>query len=153
MLTLACATLSAKDKTGFDGKWAIEKESQGDQPVPLDMVQNIKVKGGDVTVETTFAEPQNGVVPLLYVGIMTTRMELSADGSERQNQIGPFQHASKTTLDGTTMTTDWTAVIKGENVNGKWVRTLDPDGKHMTLQINESSKGQDHTATLKFRRK
>ncbi len=153
VLILACATLSAKNKTGFDGKWAIEKDSQGDEPLPLELIQNIKQKDTDVDIETTFAEPQNGVVPLLYVGIMTSRLDLSTDGSERQNQIGPFQQASKTTVDGNTMTTEWTAVIKGDNVNGKWVRTLDPDGKHMTLQINESSKGQDHQATLKFRRK
>jgi hypothetical protein len=84
---------------------------------------------------------------------MTNRLELSADGSERQNQIGPFQQASKTTLDGNTMTTQWTAVIRGDDVNGKWIRTVDADGKTMTLDISESSKGQDHQATLKFRRK
>jgi hypothetical protein len=50
---------------------------------------------------------------------------LSTDGSERQNRVGPFHPASKTT----------------------------PDGDHMTLEIHESSKGRDRQATLTFRRK
>ena len=153
-LALATALVMAADRTGFDGKWMLDKSgSTGDEPVPLNLLQKVKTNGSEIRVESTFAEPANGVAPLLYVGIMANSLALSTDGSEKQNQIGPFQQASKTTIDGTTMTTEWTAVIKGEAVNGKWVRTLDPDGRHMTLEIQESSKGEDHHATLKFRRK
>jgi hypothetical protein len=153
----ACLAFSALlafagDRGAFEGKWVLDRDSTGDEAVPVNLVQQIKQKGSDLEVQTTFAEPADGVVPLLYVGIMTTKMSLSTDGAVRQNQIGPFQHASKTTLDGTTMTTEWTAVIKGEPVNGKWIRTLLPDGRQMTLEIQESSKGEDHQAMLRFRR-
>jgi hypothetical protein len=65
VLALACTTIAAKNKTGFDGKWAIEQDSKGDEPVPLDLVENIKQKGDDIVVESAFAEPADGVVPLL----------------------------------------------------------------------------------------
>jgi hypothetical protein len=143
----------AADRGGFDGKWILDGGSTGDEAVPVDLVQKIQQKGSDVEVQSTFAEPASGVIPLLYVGVMANDLMLSTDGSVKQNQIGPFQQASKTTLDGTTMTTEWTAVFKGEDINGKWIRTLQPDGGHMTLEIHESSKGEDHTAMLNFHRK
>jgi hypothetical protein len=143
----------AADRGGFDGKWVLDSGSTGDETVPVDLVQKIQQKGSDVEVQSTFAEPASGVVPLLYVGVMTNDLTLSTDGSVKQNQIGPFQQASKTILDGTTMTTEWTAVFKGEDINGKWIRTLQPDGTHMTLEIHESSKGEDHSATLNLHRK
>ena len=156
---LVCLFLSsllmalAADRSGFEGKWVLDGGSTGDEPVPVNLVQNIKQHGSNFDIQSTFAEPQDGVVPLLYVGIMTTNLTLSTDGSEQQNQIGPFQQASKTTADGATMTTEWRAVIKGDDVTGKWIRTLDGDGRHMTMAVQESSKGEDHQATLKFRRK
>jgi hypothetical protein len=152
-LVLSALIVAARDRSGFEGKWVLDGGSTGDQPVPVHLVQSIKQNGSNYDIQSTFAEPSDGVVPLLYVGIMTTNLTLSTDGSEQQNQIGPFQHASKTTMDGVTMTTEWRAVIKGDDVTGKWVRTLDGDGKHMTMTVQESSKGQDHQATLKFRRK
>jgi len=52
------------------------------------------------------------------------------------------------------MTTDWHAQINGDEVQGKWVRTLSDDGKQTTLQITESStKGQNGNATLVLKRK
>ena len=150
---LTALVAAAADRTGFEGKWVLDRGSTGDEVVPVNLVQNIKQHGSNYDIQSTFAEPQDGVVPLLYVGIMTTSLTLSTDGSEQQNQIGPFQHASKTAMDGTTMTTEWRAVIQGDDVTGKWIRTLDGDGRHMTMTVQESSKGQDHQATLKFRRK
>ena len=156
-LTICLMSLSllamAADHSGFEGKWLLDSGGTGDEPVPVNLVQKIQRKGLDLEVQSTFAEPASGVVPLLYVGVMANDLMLSTDGSVKQNQIGPFQQASKTTLDGTTMTTEWTAVYKGEDINGKWIRTLQPDGRHMTLEIHESSKGEDHTATLNFHRK
>jgi hypothetical protein len=52
------------------------------------------------------------------------------------------------------MTTDWHAVVNGDPVEGKWVRTVSDDGKQTTLQITETStKGQTGNATLVFKRK
>ena len=152
-LFLTALIAVAADRSGFAGKWVLDRGSTGDEPIPVNLVQSIKQHGSNYDIQSTFAEPSDGVVRLLYVGIMTTNLTLSTDGSEQQNQIGPFQHASKTTVDGVTMTTEWRAVIKGEDVTGKWVRTLDGDGKRMTMIVQESSNGQDHQATLKFRRK
>ena len=97
---------------------------------------------------------KDAVYPLLWVGIMTYELPLSTDGSEKQNQIGPFMHVSKTTLNGSTMTTDWRATIENGNVEGKWIRRLSPDGKHMDLQIiAKASDGRNMDQTLVFKRK
>ncbi|HZU24920.1 MAG TPA: hypothetical protein VFA04_05330 [Bryobacteraceae bacterium] len=152
VLLLAAPLGFGKAKTGFDGKWVLDGEPGGGD-APKNLVQNIKEKGGDIDIESQFAEPANGIVPLLYLGIMTTKLMLSTDGSERQNQIGPFQMAAKTTLDGNTMKTEWTAMVQGKQVNGDWVRTLSADGKHMTMQVHETTEGQDRQATLNFKRK
>ncbi len=72
----------------------------------------------------------------------------------QQNQIGPFQMASKTTLDGNEMHTDWTATIQGGQVRGHWTHRLMPDGKHMVWEIEESSpQGLHKEAKLYFVRK
>ena len=67
--------------------------------------------------------------PLLWVGVMTYELPLSVDGSDKTNQIGPFQQVAKTTIDGNKMTTDWTAhVANGENkAEGAVQGTVDPD--------------------------
>jgi hypothetical protein len=86
---------------------------------------------------------------------MVSTMQLGPDGSETVNQVGPFMQTSKTTIDGNKMETDWVARhTSGEVVSGHWTRTLADDGKHMTLQIKESStQGQSGTATLNFVKK
>ena len=146
---------SAKDikDAGFSGKWALDKHSNAPQGLD-DLEQRIKQNGNDITIDSKFPEPKSAVVPLLYLGVMTTTMHLSADGSEVQNQIGPFQQGSKTTINGNQMETEWTAMVNGEQVQGHWTRTLSPDGKHMTLIIKESStQGQHGDAELHFTRK
>jgi len=150
---LMAGSLTSGANKGFNGKWTLDKDGASGDDAPKNLVENIKQKGSDVNIDAQFAEPSNGIVPLLYLGVMTNKLMLSTDGSERQNQIGPFQMACKTTMDGNTMTTDWTAVVEGKTVNGHWVRTLSDDGKHMTMQIHETTEGQDRQATLQFRRK
>ncbi len=142
--------------TGFEGHWELDKHAANDAtvPPPEGLNQRIKKKGNDYVVESVFAEPSNGIAPLLYLGIMTTTLRLDANGDSTTNQIGPFMQTSKTKVDGKTMTTDWTATIKGDQVTGQWIRTLSDDGKHMTLAIKESSvQGQNGNATLHFTRK
>lgn len=143
---------SAKDE-GFSGRWVLDKDQPStDEPVNLEI--KMKQDGSGMTIESTFKEPDTGIVPLLYLGVMTTRMHLSFDGSTQQNQIGPFQMASKTNLDGNKMETQWTAAVKDDQVQGHWTHTLSDDGKHMTLEIKENStQGQTAQATLHFVRK
>jgi hypothetical protein len=143
----------AKDE-GFSGKWVLDKGSQRPGDAPDNLEQRIKQDNSGVTIETTFKEPANGVVPLLYLGVMTTRLHLTTHGEVQQNQIGPFQMGSKTTIHGNQMDTEWTAMVKGDQVQGHWTHTLSSDGRHMTLVIKENSTpGQPSEATLHFVRK
>lgn len=151
-LMASISMVSAKDD-GFAGKWVLDK-SQAAPDAPGNMETRMKQDGSGMTIESTFKEPDNGVVPLLYLGVMTTKMHLSFDGREEQNQIGPFQMASKTKQNGNLMETEWNAVVKDDRVQGHWAHTLSDDGKHMTLEIKESStQGQTAQATLHFVRK
>ena len=153
-MTLALP-LAAKDMKdgGFTGKWVLDKHSNAPQGLE-DLEQKIKQNGNDVTIDSKFPEPKNAIVPLLYLGVLTTSLHLSGDGSEVQNQIGPFQQGSRTTINGNQMETDWTAMVNGDQVQGHWTRTISPDGKHMTLAIKESStQGQHGEAELHFTRK
>jgi hypothetical protein len=150
--SIPAARASAKDE-GFSGKWVLDKD-QPSADAPGNLETRIKQDDSGITIESTFREPDNGIVPLLYLGVMTTRMHLSLDGSTQQNQIGPFQMASKTTLDGNKMETEWTAAVKDDRVQGHWTHTLSDDGKHMTLEVKENStQGQTAQATLNFVRK
>ena len=151
-LIASISTVSAKDE-GFSGRWMLDKSEASDN-APANLEIRIKQDGSGVTIESTFKEPDNGIVPLLYLGVMTSKMHLSVDGGAQQNQIGPFQMASKTTLNGNQMDTEWTAAVKDDRVQGHWTHTLSDDGKHMTLEIKESStEGQTAQATLHFVRK
>ena len=151
-LIASISTVVAKDE-GFSGRWVLDK-NQASTDAPGNLEMRMKQDGSGVTIEATFKEPESGIVPLLYLGVMTTKMHLSLDGSTQQNQIGPFQMGSKTTLSGNQMDTEWTAAVKDDQVQGHWKHTISDDGKHMTLEIKESStQGQTGQATLNFVRK
>jgi len=152
-LATSILQVQARDE-GFAGRWVLDKKSQLPGNAPNNLETRIKQDGSGVTIESTFKEPENGIVPLLYLGIMTTRMHLGTTGIEEQNTIGPFQMASRTTLNGNQMETDWTAVVKGDQVQGHWTHKLSDDGRRMTLEIKESStQGQNAQATLYFVKK
>lgn len=155
---LAVTSISFAASTAPDpflGKWELDKKKTQATGVPDNFKMEIKKDGDNgIVINSQYVEPKTAVYPLLWVGIMTYNLPLSIDGTEKQNQIGPFMHVSKTTLDGNTMTTDWRAVIKDGGVEGKWIRTLSPDGKEMNLQIiAKASDGRKMDQTLVFRRK
>jgi hypothetical protein len=138
----------------FSGKWTLDKRSPRPGDAPNNLETRIKQDNSGLSLESTFQEPKNGVLPLLYLGIMAEKVWLSTDGQERESQIGPFTAKFKSSMDGNKLMTDWTAQIKGDQVQGHWVHTLSDDGKHMTLQIQESSTHTQHAeATLYFVRK
>jgi hypothetical protein len=151
VLTLA----SAKDNPdSFNGKWVLDKNSPRPGDAPNSLETKVKQDNSGVTIESTFKEPDNGVVPLLYLGVMTNKLHLNTDGQDQQSQIGPFMAVFRTNMDGNKMTTQWKAQINGDPVEGHWVHTLSEDGKRMTLEIQESSThGQHAEATLSFVRK
>ena len=146
---------SAKDNPdSYSGKWVLDKQAARPGDAPNNLETKMKQDNSGITMESSFKEPDNGVVPLLYLGVMTNKLHLATDGQEQQTQIGPFMAVFKTTMDGNKLSTDWKAQINGDPVEGHWVHTLSDDGKHMTLEIKESSThGQHAEATLNFVRK
>lgn len=149
------APASAKDNPdSYSGKWVLDKHAPRPGNAPNDLQTKIRQDHDGLTLESTFKEPQNGVVPLVYLGVMTNKLHLNTNGQEEQTQIGPFMTVFKTTLDGNKLMTDWKAEVNGDPIEGHWVHTLSDDGKHLTLDITESSThGQHAQATLSFVRK
>jgi len=138
----------------FSGKWVLDKHSPRPGDAPNSLETKIKQDGAGVTIESVFKEPDNGVLPLLYLGLMTERLHLTIDGQEQRSQIGPFMTVFKTSMDGNKLTTEWAAQVQGDQVQGHWVHALSDDGRHMTLEIREdSTRGQHAEATLYFVRK
>ena len=153
LLSFSSCMLKAQDKQ-FNGKWVLDKQSTAPANAPKKLEAKIKQDDSGVTIESTFQEPANGVVPLLYLGIMSNKVRLGTDGQEQQNSIGPFQMASKSTMDGNQLQTDWTATVKDDSIKGHWTQSISDDGKHMTWQISETAgQGQPTEATLHFVRK
>ena len=149
------APANAKDKPdNYSGKWVLDKHAPRPGDAPNDLQTKIKQDGDGFTMESTFKEPENGVVPLLYLGVMTDKLHLNTSGQEQQTQIGPFMAVFKSMMDGNKIMTDWKAQVNGDPVEGHWIQTLSDDGRHMTMEIHESSThGQHGDATLNFVRK
>ena len=154
LLPFALASVLGAASTGFDGKWNLEKNKAQAPGAPEDLQIEMKQDGSKLVIKSKYREPANATYPLLWVGIMTTELELTTDGNEKVNQIGPFAHNSKTHIDGNKMTTEFVASNGTGKVEGQWIRTLSPDQKEMTLQIlTQASDGRKLDQTLVFRRK
>ena len=156
IVILLSALVCAKDSKdeGFSGRWVLETKNSSAPAEIKDLEEKIKLSGSKITIESKFSEPSNGILPLLYLGVLTNALTLNTDGSDTQNQVGPFQMASKTTNNENELVTDWTAESKGDQVTGHWTRTLSDDGRHMVLKIQESSsQGRQAEAELHFTRK
>ena len=154
-LGLVLGPVSAKDNPdSFSGKWVLDKKAPRPSDGPNGLETRIKQDSSGLSFDSSFKEPESGVIPLLYMGVMTNKLHLNTDGQDFHTQIGPFAAVFKTTMDGNKVTTEWKAQINGDPVEGHWVHTLSDDGKHMTLEIQESSThGQHGEATLTFVRK
>jgi hypothetical protein len=154
LLLLGAPVFAAGSASGFEGKWELDKKAQQGVGGPEDLQVELKQDGPKLVVKSKYKEPKSAVYPLLWVGIMTYELELTTDGTEKVNQIGPFAHNSKTTIDGNKMTTDFTAANEGGKVEGQWIRTLSDDGKQMTMQVlATASDGRKLDQTLVFKRK
>lgn len=151
-----CLSLLAKDgPSGFAGKWDIDKsQSTATSDIPDGLQEQIKQKGSDMVIQSRWKEPQNGIAPLVLLGVMTTELKLMTDGSQNSTQIGPFMATTLTTHDGDAMVTKWQTNANGEAVTGQWRRSLSPDGKTMTLDIQQTTvSGKNGNAKLVFKRK
>jgi hypothetical protein len=138
----------------FEGKWEVDEKKTQAVGVPDDLKVDIEKNGNEFVLNSTFKEPKNAVYPLMWVGIMTSKLSLAADGTEKTQQIGPFMHVSKTQVNGNQMTTDFKAAMESGDVQGQWIRTVTGDGKQMTLQIKtKASDGRTMDQTLVFKRR
>lgn len=153
--------MTAKDnpKSGFAGKWMLDKkQSPNGADAPDDLLQNIKQKGNQVVINSTWKEPKNGVYGLSTIGLTTSELKLNTDGTEDDYMIGPYHFKSKTTMDGNKMVTTWAAASDNADnkaqLDGTWTRTLSDDGRQMTVQIQgKANDGRSTDSTLIFKRK
>ena len=152
------ANAAAKTDTpaqNFQGKWQLDKKKTAESvAAPGNLMQEIKPKDGKLLIKSQYDQPKNGMYPLVWLGIMVEQFTLNPDGSETVNDIGPFRHVSKTTLEGNKMTTTWNATIENGTIDGQWIRTLSSDGKEMTMQVvSKASDGRNFDSTVVFHRK
>jgi hypothetical protein len=153
-LLLMSAVAFAGDPRPFEGKWALDKKGSKDAQAPGNLVQEIRRQGGNIVINSKYEQPKNGVYPMVWLGIMTEKLELNPDGRQITNTIGPYKYASKTTVFGNSMVTDWNAVDRPGSVKGQWVRTLNDDGKTMTMRVKvNASDGKSYDRTLLFKKK
>ena len=163
LLSLAVLASAASQPQGFEGKWVLDKKKSPEAPqAPQDLVQQIKMDGPHMIIKSKFAQPKNGIYPMLWVGIMTEELRLTTDGSEAAKSIGPFELRAKTNQDGDALVTTWTANMENGmapgqeagSVEGQWLRSISGDGRVMTLQIKgKCSDGRTLDTKLYFNRK
>lgn len=163
LFSLAFLASAASKPQGFEGKWVLDKKKSPEAAqAPQDLVQQIKMDGPNMIIKSKFAQPRNGIYPMLWVGIMTEELRLSTDGSEAAKSIGPFELRAKTNQDGNALVTNWTANMENGmaagqeagSVEGQWLRSISDDGRVMTLQIKgKCSDGRTLDTKLYFNRK
>jgi hypothetical protein len=163
LLLMAALASAAPKPQGFEGKWVLDKKKSPEaSQAPQDLVQQIKMDGSSMVIKSKFAQPKNGVYPMLWVGIMTEELRLTTDGSEAAKSIGPFELRAKTNQDGDALITNWTANMENGmapgqeagSVEGQWLRSVSEDGRVMTLQIKgKCSDGRTLDTKLYFNRK
>jgi len=81
--TLGLSAKTPKEQ-GFSGKWQMVKDASHSTATLADLHQQVKVHDSDVTIQNEFPEPPNAIAPLVFLGIMTTAVQLKTDGSEVQ---------------------------------------------------------------------
>ncbi|MEO8129454.1 MAG: hypothetical protein ABI822_20305 [Bryobacteraceae bacterium] len=162
-LSLVVFAVAGTPSQGIEGKWVLDKKKSGDIPqAPQDLVQQIKMDGNSMIIKSKFAQPKNGIYPILWVGLMSEELRLNTDGTEAAKSIGPFEFRAKTDQNGSAWVTNFTANMENGmapgqeagSVEGQWLRTISEDGRGMTLQIKtKCSDGRSLDKTLYFNRK
>lgn len=153
---LFCVSLSGKDsESAFSGTWDIDKnQSTASSELPDALQQQIKHKKSEMVIKSKWIDRHDGVSPLVLLGVMTTELKLKTDGRQANMQFGPFMTTTSTTQDGDAVVTKWQVNANGEPISSEWRRTLSPDGRTMTLEIQQAlGNGKNSTAKLVFRRR
>ena len=152
LLAAIGGSAGARDDS-FSGTWILDASRPQPAKTPNQFKMKIKQKGSRVSIESAFSEPADGVVPLLYLGIMAKRLTLRTDGEQQKTMVGPFAMQTKTVVQGDQMLTDWAASASGTPVQGHWTHTL-KDPNVLIIEIQESTAGSEAAeATLYFVRK
>src|SRR5437763_2344046 len=99
---LLCAGVPGKDApSGFSGTWDLDKnQSTASSEIPDGLEQQIKHKKTEMVIKSKWMEPQDGIAPLVLLGVMTTELKLNTSGREANKQFGPFMTTMSTTQDG-----------------------------------------------------
>jgi hypothetical protein len=106
-----------------------------------------------MVIKSKWIEPQDGVAPLVLLGVMTTELKLKTNGRQANKQIGPFMTTTSTTRDGDAVVTKWEVNANGEPISGEWRRTLSSDRNTMKLDIQQIMRtGKNSSAKLVFKR-
>jgi hypothetical protein len=146
---LFCVSLSGNNsESAFSGTWEIDKnQSTASSEIPSSLQQQIKHKKSEMVIKSKWMDR-------LLLGVMITELKLKTDGRPANRQFGPFMTTTSTTQDGDAVVTKWQVNANGEPISSEWRRTLSPDGKTMTLDIQQTlGNGKNSTAKLVFRRR
>jgi hypothetical protein len=106
-----------------------------------------------MVIKSKWMEPNDGIAPLVLLGVMTMELKLKTNGSEIKKQFGPFMTTLSTTQDTDAVVTKWHVNANGVTLTSEWRRTLGPDGNTMMLDIKQTGDGPDKTAKLVFKRR
>ena len=154
LTALACGAFAADKPRGFSGMWVLDPHSPRPGGAPNQVETKIRLEGSMMTLESKYSRPPNGIVPMLYLGVMATKLCLNVNGGEQENLVGPFDIQSKTRMDGLQMLTDFVATMFGDEIRGQWIYTLSNDAKHLIIEIKEKTgEGSLAHGTLYFVRK
>src|SRR5689334_12722478 len=87
--TTSSSVQTSLSPSSFAGKWVLDaKKSPNVANAPAHLVQEIKPDGDKLVVKSRYDQPQDGMYPIFWVGIMTDELELGTDGKETVNSIG-----------------------------------------------------------------
>ena len=154
-IALALGAVTYAKDSGFEGRWQLDTgQSSASANLPDHLEEQIKQTGNELVIQSRWREPQDGVTPMVMLGVMSSEIRLKTDGSQGNDQIGPFQTMTTSTQEGNKLVTKWQAAINGKQINGEWTRTLSPDGRTMTLDIQQTPDGGSAgNAHLVFKRR
>ena len=134
------------------GDWVLDSATGTTRPEGLFL--QVSQSPVELTMAAQWTQSADGRYGLTLTGLLAPEMRFSLDGREDLNQAGPFVIRSKTAWSGPSLVTTWrTTEYLGIAFEGRWVRSVSPDGQELTISIEgTSSNGQRANAVLKLRR-
>ena len=147
LLALALPLASfAQDKPNFSGAWELQvaKSDFGPLPAPESQVSVIDHKEPKLQVKVTSKTPQ---------GEQTSTRNLTTDGEENTNQVGPNTWKSKTHWEEKALVTESNFETQGNKIRIKDRWTLADDGNSFTSNRELASDMGEAQQKLVFAKK